>query len=74
MGININDLSPLGASLLSDNESFLGNIRDLSAEELKISGGGGYSGGYGSGSGSGSSKSKSKSKSGSGSCGCGNHC
>ncbi len=57
MGININDLSPLGASLLSDNESFLGNIRDLSAEELKISGGGGHSGG------SGSSKSKSKSKS-----------
>ena len=42
MGININDISPLSESLLSDNESLLGNIRDLLAEELKISGGGGY--------------------------------
>jgi len=74
MGININDLSPLGASLLSDNESFLGNIRDLSAEELKISGGGGYGCGSGSGKSKSSKSSKSKSKSGSGSCGCGNHC
>jgi hypothetical protein len=73
MGININDLSPLGASLLSDNESFLGNIRDLSAEELKVSGGGGH--GYGCGSGSGKSKKSKKSKSSkSGSCGCGNYC
>lgn len=81
MGINIKDLAPVGASLFSDSESLMGNIRSLAEDELKISGGGGY---CGSGSGSGKSKSKSKSKksgskkSGSGSgcygCGCGYNC
>ena len=44
MGININDLdnnfSPVGASLLSGNETVLDNLRELSDEELKTSGGG----------------------------------
>ncbi len=84
MGINITDLSPLGASLLADNESFLDNVRDLSTEELKISGGGGYGGGYSnSGSGKGGSsrsygQGKGKGKGGSSSgkygCGCGYGC
>ena len=38
MGIKINDLQPLGASLLSGNESLMDNLRELSPEELKISG------------------------------------
>ena len=44
MGININDLNnsfnPVGASLLSGNETVLDNLRELSDEELKTSGGG----------------------------------
>jgi hypothetical protein len=42
MGININDLnqSPLGGELLSGSESMMGNLRVLSEEELKLSGGG----------------------------------
>ena len=44
MGININDLDsnlqPVGASLLSGNESVIDNLRELSDEELKASGGG----------------------------------
>ena len=44
MGININDLNnslnPVGASLLSGNETILDNLRELSDEELKTSGGG----------------------------------
>ena len=44
MGININDLNgnlqPIGASLLSGNDSIMDNLRELSAEEQKISGGG----------------------------------
>ena len=44
MGININDLdnnlNPIGASLLSGNETVLDNLRELSDEELKTSGGG----------------------------------
>jgi hypothetical protein len=42
MGININDLnqSPLGGELLSGSESIMGNLRVLSEEELKLSGGG----------------------------------
>jgi hypothetical protein len=44
MGININDLNngsnPVGASLLSGNESILDNLRELSDNELKTSGGG----------------------------------
>jgi hypothetical protein len=44
MGININDLdsgsSPIGASLLSGNETILDNLRELSDDELKTSGGG----------------------------------
>ncbi|MFM2313522.1 MAG: hypothetical protein RLZZ04_2798 [Cyanobacteriota bacterium] len=42
MGININDLnqSPLGGELLSGSESIMGNLRVLSEEELKVSGGG----------------------------------
>ena len=38
MGIKINDLQPLGASLLSGNESLMDNLRELSPEELRISG------------------------------------
>ena len=38
MGIKINNLQPLGASLLSGNESLMDNLRELSPEELKISG------------------------------------
>jgi hypothetical protein len=39
MGININDLQPLGSSLLSGKENVLDNLRELSPEELTISGG-----------------------------------
>ena len=49
MGININDLDgslqPIGASLLSGNESILDNLRELSDQEQKISGGGKKGGG-----------------------------
>ena len=57
MGIKIDDLQPLGASLLSGNESLMDNLRELSPEELKISGrgkkdsiiilGNGFGGGFG---------------------------
>ncbi|MGL5078090.1 MAG: hypothetical protein ACRDBG_19995 [Waterburya sp.] len=40
MGININDLQPLGGSLLSGNDNILDSLRELSPEELRISGGG----------------------------------
>lgn len=44
MSININNLdeglTPRGASLLSGNETVLDNLRELSEEELQISGGG----------------------------------
>lgn len=44
MGININDLNgdlqPIGASLLSGNESIMDSLRELSDREQKISGGG----------------------------------
>ena len=44
MGININDLdnnlNPVGASLLSGNETIMDNLRELSDEELKTCGGG----------------------------------
>ena len=43
MGININDLNP--ASSLLENESIVNNIRELSSEEVKITGGS-YGGGY----------------------------
>ena len=53
MGININDLNNSETSLLFDSESLLDNVRDLSTEELKITGGGygggGFSGGRGKG-------------------------
>ena len=43
MGINISNLDdslqPVGASLLSGNESIMDNLRELSDEELKTSGG-----------------------------------
>lgn len=39
MGININDLQPLGSSLLSGKENVLDNLRELSPKELTISGG-----------------------------------
>ena len=43
MAININDLDnnlqPVGASLLSGNDSIMDNLRELSDEELKASGG-----------------------------------
>jgi hypothetical protein len=40
MGINIDDLQPLGGSLFSGNENILDNLRELAPEELRISGGG----------------------------------
>ncbi|MEO0012190.1 MAG: hypothetical protein RLZZ535_579 [Cyanobacteriota bacterium] len=40
MGININELQPLGGSLLSGSESIMGNLRVLSEDELSLSGGG----------------------------------
>jgi hypothetical protein len=40
MGINIDDLQPLGGSLLSGSESIMGNLRVLSEDELSLSGGG----------------------------------
>ena len=49
MAINLDDLNnspnPVGASLLSGNESILDNLRELSPEELKICGGGKKGGG-----------------------------
>jgi hypothetical protein len=40
MGINIDELQPLGGSLLSGSESIMGNLRVLSEDELSLSGGG----------------------------------
>ena len=49
MAININNLdeglTPRGASLLSGNETVLDNLRELSQEELQMSGGGKKGGG-----------------------------
>ena len=49
MGINIKDLDgslqPIGASLLSGNESVMDNLRELTEDEQKISGGGKKGGG-----------------------------
>jgi hypothetical protein len=68
MGIKINDLNSFGADLFSDSESLMDNIRSLSEDELKISGGGGHGGSSGKGSGSRSGKgSGSRSGKGSGS-------
>jgi uncharacterized membrane protein len=66
--ININTLHPAGTDLFNDSETFMTAVRDLSEDELRITGGGG-----GNSSGSGKSKSKSKSGSGSGS-GCYDPC
>jgi hypothetical protein len=50
MGIKVEDLNRK-TSLLSGGESFVGEVRDLSQEELKLTGGGhhGYGKGYGHG-------------------------
>lgn len=40
MKINIKDLQPLGEFLRSDNNNVIDNLRELSAKELRISGGG----------------------------------
>ena len=45
MEIRIDDLNPNEASLLLDEENFLNEVRDLSTEELNITGGSGYGGG-----------------------------
>lgn len=37
--ISISDLNPAGSALFSDSEGFMDTIRDLSEDELKISGG-----------------------------------
>lgn len=37
--ISISDLNPVGSALFSDSEGFMDTIRDLSEDELKISGG-----------------------------------
>jgi hypothetical protein len=73
--IKISDLSPIGAALFAGTDNLMGSIRDLTQDELKITGGGHSK----------SSKSKSKSSksgssssgshsSGSSSCGCGYGC
>ncbi|AFZ36753.1 hypothetical protein Sta7437_3246 [Stanieria cyanosphaera PCC 7437] len=74
--IQISELSPLGTALFADNESLMGSIRDLTEDELKITGGSGKgSGSKKSGSKkSKSKKSKSKKSKKSGSCGCGYGC
>ena len=56
MEIRINDLNPNEASLLLDEENFLNEVRDLSSEELKITGGSGYGGKGGGFSGGGRGK------------------
>jgi hypothetical protein len=71
MGININDLNPLGASLLSGNETVLDNLRELSPEELRISGGGKKKG---KGSDDGGDITVITVNTGGGGCGCGYHC
>ena len=51
--IKISNLKPAGFALLSDSESFMGSMRDVSEDELKITGGYyRYYKKYGSGSGS----------------------
>jgi hypothetical protein len=65
--ISITDLQPAGSGLFADSESFIDSMRDLSANELKMTRGGGSK--------SKKSKSKSsKSKGSGGSCGCGYGC
>jgi hypothetical protein len=68
--ISITDLQPAGSGLFADSESFIDSMRDLSANELKMTrGGGSKKGSYKK------SKKGSGSKKGSyGSCGCGYHC
>ncbi|MDJ0703178.1 MAG: hypothetical protein QNJ46_07860 [Leptolyngbyaceae cyanobacterium MO_188.B28] len=39
--IKISNLKPAGSALFSDSESFMGSMRDVSEDELKITGGGG---------------------------------
>lgn len=59
MGISIGDLNgglqPVGASLLSGNETIMNNLRELSEEELRVCGGGKGKGkgGFGKGKGKG---------------------
>jgi hypothetical protein len=48
MGIKVEDLNSC-KTLLSDGESFLGEIQNLFKEELKLTGGGGHGHGYGHG-------------------------
>jgi hypothetical protein len=64
--IAIDNLNPAGFDLLTDNEGFMDDVRDLNDNELNIMGGGHGRGGSGSGSG----KSKSKSRSGGHGGGC----
>lgn len=63
--IKISELA--GSALFSGSESFMDSMRDLTEDELKISGGGGH--GCGSGKSSKSCKSKKSKKSKSKSCG-----
>jgi hypothetical protein len=66
--ISITNLQPAGSGLFADAESFIDSMRDLSANELRMTRGGGSK--------KGSKKSSKKgSKTGSrGSCGCGYGC
>lgn len=57
-----------GADLFSSEENFMDSMRDLTADELKISGGSGKK------CGSKSKKSKKSKSSKSGGCGCGGYC
>ena len=56
MGIKIEDLDSRETSLLLGQKSFMGEVRNLSEEELKLTGGGGHNGhgkGHGKGGGRG---------------------
>ena len=44
MGIKIEDLDSRETSLLFGQKSFMGEVRNLSEEELKLTGGGGHNG------------------------------
>jgi hypothetical protein len=67
--IEIGELA--GAGFFNTDESFMDSMRDLNANELKISGGSGHKGGSKK---SGSKKSGSKKSSKGGGCGCGSYC
>lgn len=64
----------VGAELFASQENFMDSMRDLSEDELKISGGSGYKGSGKSGKSGGSGKSGKSGSGGYGGCGCGGYC